>query len=391
MADGMIRLAEEEKTRALALFTEILEIPTVNGVNGEAPLAEYLMGHFKDRGIDAFIQPVEEGRANVIADVKGGSPEKILLNGHLDTVPYGDLAAWDTDPAAPVIKDGRLFARGSSDMKSGLAAYVFTLCLMAEKGKRPRFDITFIGTCNEENGGSGAQKIMEAGLLDSPELILIGEPTDMNLGAAQKGCFWVEFAFSGKTSHGAYPWEGVNAFELGFRLLSELKAHIGSFTHPLLGAATGEITIAECGVAPNMVPDSARFVMDIRNVPGLPQEDILQKARGFIDDYSAKYPGFGGKLKVINQRPALDTTEFMAESPFVRELRETAGQILGESPADIGINYYTDGSILSQNGRTPVILFGPGTPSEAHKPNESLVLERYFETIEILVNLLYGY
>ena len=139
---------------AVKLLKELLTIRSVNGRDDEGAVAEYLCKYFEQSGISAHIQRIDATHANVLAELEGesdGAP--IFWNGHLDTVPYGDTGEWKTDPAVPVERDGFLYARGASDMKSGLAAMVYALCEYKKSGRPVPRTIHFLGTCDEEKGG----------------------------------------------------------------------------------------------------------------------------------------------------------------------------------------------------------------------------------------------
>jgi succinyl-diaminopimelate desuccinylase len=379
-------MTEREQDDALVLLQNILEIPTVNGVSDEAVLAKYLQQYFKNHGIESMVQIVDEKRSNLIVDIPGINSDKLMVwNGHLDTVPYGNLNGWETDPSKPTILDDKVYARGASDMKSGLAAMVYLICHMKTEDILPHCNIRFIATCDEESGGTGASKVLQEDYLGVPSVMIIGEPTDCNIGIAQKGCLWLKLQINGKTSHGAYPHEGINAIQFAVEICKELKSFIQKFTHPLLKESTAEITSINGGIAPNMIPDTCEIIMDIRMTPDLGVNKILHK----LDEICSKYQEQKEQrlqisYEVLNQRPPVHTTE---ENEWVVLLKGIVSE-QGLSGKMMGINYFTDASIFIENNRDyPVILFGPGCPNMAHKPNEFVKTSQYYKAIEILSNL----
>ena len=229
------RTEEQKRTEALALLKHILDIPSVNGKDREQETAVYLAEYLKRKGMETRVQLIDEHHGNVIGVLRGKTEETILFNGHLDTVPYGDINEWNTNPAVCAEQDGRLYARGASDMKSGLAVMAFVLGELAESGCVPQKTIVFAGTCDEERGGLGAKEIIKEYPDLFPKLLLIGEPTSCQAGVAQKGCIWLKLSVSGKTSHGAEPWQGINALEQGFGLLADLREELMREEHPVLG------------------------------------------------------------------------------------------------------------------------------------------------------------
>ena len=372
----------ERGKKSIALLKEILAIPSVNGADNEGAVAEFIANYLKEKHIDAFVQQIDETHANIIAKLEGKSSETVVWNGHLDTVPYGNTEEWNTDPSIPVEKNGRIYARGASDMKSGLAAMVYLLGEIGESGEKPEQTILFLGTCDEEKSGLGAEKILEEIDLSSGSLLLIGEPTGCKLGVAQKGCIWAQLNISGKTSHGAYPEEGYNAVEYGMKIVCRIKKWVTEYEHRVLGTATAQVTMIQGGIAPNMTPDFAEILLDIRTVPGISAEDVEKKIKKICWEEVEETNGeVKFEVRIKNARRAIEIAE---EERWIKEFKAYLKQN-GAETEEIGINYFTDASILTKKeSEIPVLLFGPGEPRLAHKPNEFVELEKYEKYIEIL-------
>lgn len=372
----------ERGKKSIALLKEILAIPSVNGADNEGAVAEFIANYLKEKHIDAFVQQIDETHANIIAKLEGKSSETVVWNGHLDTVPYGSTEEWNTDPSIPVEKNGRIYARGASDMKSGLAAMVYLLGEIGESGEKPEQTILFLGTCDEEKSGLGAEKILEEIDLSSGSLLLIGEPTGCKPGVAQKGCIWAQLNISGKTSHGAYPEEGYNAVEYGMKIVCRIKKWVTEYEHRVLGTATAQVTMIQGGIAPNMTPDFAEILLDIRTVPGISAEDVEKKIKKICREEVEETNGeVKFEVRIKNARRAIEIAE---EERWLKEFKAYLKQN-GAETEEIGINYFTDASILTKKeSEIPVLLFGPGEPRLAHKPNEFVELEKYEKYIEIL-------
>ncbi len=379
---------ESERRDALLLLKKVLEIPSVNGRDDEGAVARYLCDVFQKAGVAAYVQEIDERHSNVIAYLKGENSGPLSVwNGHLDTVAYGDLDSWNSDPSIPVERDGRLYCRGASDMKSGLAAMVFALCSFVKSGRKPISPVLFLGTCDEECGGLGAEAVLQEGLLPPCETLLIGEPTGNHLGVAHKGCFWMELEIAGKTSHGAYPSQGCNAVEQGVRLANSITEEIQKQKHPVLGNATAQITRIKGGIAPNMTPDRCTILMDIRPVLPVSTEDLRKMVSSLIQKQkiSVGNEALQVQVRFLNARRSFEITE---THPLVMKVRESIDRHCGGGKS-MGINFFTDASVLLRDRpETAVLLFGPGEPELAHKPNESLVLYKYFQSIEVYRDLL---
>ena len=398
---------------AIGLLTKLLALPSVNGRDDESRMALLLRDYFEAHQISAAVQEIDGLHANVFAFIPGDDAgETMIWNGHLDTVPYGDPAAWSSDPAVPAVREGRIYGRGASDMKSGLAAMVYALCEMQEKGIRPFCNILFIGTCDEEKGGLGAEaaaKVLHRFLTGEvpagfPEgisvgvppassgcgpkrpFLLVGEPTALRPGTAQKGCLWLQLQVKGRTSHGAYPEQGINAVSCGMRIAQAIASYVTSFTHPLLGGATAQVTMIEGGVAPNMTPDACTIVMDIRMVPGLAAEQVLRRAAAALEEERTKKPGLAVEFVQLNSRRAIEIASGHA-------MTEKLGRLIRESGGDdapIGINFFTDASIMDREDEMDICLFGPGDPALAHQPDEYVETGRYLEAILLLERFASG-
>lgn len=373
------------KYDAETFLMEILGIPTVNGKNNERALAVFLRDFLKDCGVSAVVQEIDSKHANVVGVLDGKTKETVIWNGHLDTVPYGKMGEWKTDPSVPVKKNGCIYARGASDMKSGLAAMAYVLGSMKKKGHVPSHTIYFCGTCDEEQGGLGAKHLLETQMLRNPALLLISEPTGLRPGTAQKGCIWMKMKIHGRTSHGAYPEQGINAVEYGIRIFENLKERIERYNHEVLGKPTCQITMAEGGIVPNMTPDAAEFMLDIRVTPGVTTRMVSEWVQEIIDQCRQKTAGeLNVEVHIKNDRQAIEIDSgnlWLKKLQWELELRML-------SKERIGINYFTDASILAKGiPDTPVLLCGPGQPEMAHKPNEYVEVEKYLQYIGILNRL----
>lgn len=379
------------KSKAKQLLKELLAISSVNAYDDESIIAKYIYDLFLENEIMAQLQPIDDRHANVIAFLEGeDSSQTVIWNGHIDTVAYGNLDEWKTEPFIPIeVEDkNRLYARGASDMKSGLSAMIYALITLKSRGIKPRQNICFIGTCDEEKGGLGAKKILELDLLKNVQAIIIGEPTNCHLGVAQKGCIWMELTVYGKTSHGAYPKEGMNAIQYGFEASKRLQSFLEPYSHHLLGETTAQVTMINGGIAPNMTPDVCTLLMDIRIVPNLNLQMIINALEYICLQIKEETDNKITFIhKVINHRIPIDVA---SDNEWVVKFKDTL--INSELSAnEIGINYFTDASILvKERPELPVLLFGPGEPGMAHKPNEWVAIDKYYQAIDVLLQIFGG-
>ncbi len=357
-----------------ALLCDILNIDTQNPPGNERVLAEWIAAYLADVGCRASVQPVSEGRANVFARIKGRVRDgALLLNGHLDTVPHG--GGWATAPGIAARNGNILFARGASDMKSGLAAALYAFRDYARSGETPRTDILFCGTADEESGGLGAKALMASGEMDGVSAVVIGEPTGNRLGVAAKGAIWLRAVVKGRVSHGAYPERGANAIEGAMRF-AEAVRELLTGSHPLLTPPTAAVTGLSGGIKHNMVPDRAELIMDVRTTPGMSGRALIQAFENAARALSVD--GIEIALEVLNDRMAVTVSE---NAPIIAQLSAACREALGSEPEHTGTAFFSDASIFLKHQQMDAVLFGPGESGLAHTPNESVSLAAYLGSV----------
>lgn len=380
---------KQNKEEALLLLKDIINHRSVNPPGDEKVLADFIAKYLKDTVDEIVVDEIDENRANVIAIIKGNKNKKALVfNGHMDTVPYGDKDKWHYVPDKATIVGSRLYGRGASDMKSGLAALLYAFKQFSCSKKKPEGDIIFIGTADEESSGAGAYDISKKGYLDNAFAMVIGEPTNNSIALASKGTIWAEFEVFGKTSHSAYPWEGINAVEKGYELIDSIKALLNGHSHKYLKEPSCTITGINGGIKFNMVPDYCRITVDIRTVPSVNHNWLLDSIDNIINRLEDKYSGLKITKKIINNRQSTETDE---NSMIVQELKKAVEKVTGNVPCFSGTGYFSDASIFLLKNSIPTILFGPGLSNNAHKPDEYVEIESFYTAVECYKSLMSNY
>lgn len=332
------------------------------------------------------VQDLSGGRANVVAVRRGRLPgHGLMLNGHLDTVPHGDPATWRTPPGTPVVEGGRVYARGASDMKSGLCAALYAFRQYCESGAEPEHNVLFTGTADEETGGTGAQALLDAGWLEGVERVVIGEPTGNALSLCAKGTLWLRCTLHGRTSHAAYPDRGVNAIDYAYALAQVAARHVKGHAHPLLGEATCTMTQIDGGVKINVVPDACVMALDIRTTPDLSHDALIAAVRAEADALMRLTEGLLITLDVLNDRMPVAAAP---DCGIARALSESYVAVCGEPIQQVGTAFFSDASVFLREKRLDAVLFGPGDSDEAHRPNESVDLRRVTEAARVYSKLL---
>jgi succinyl-diaminopimelate desuccinylase len=375
-----------DREDAVRLLSDLVRLPTLNPPGAELPGAELLARELAQRGFRPELTEIAPNRANVIARLPGsGEAPSLLFNGHIDVVPPGELP-WKHPPFGAVIEGGRLYGRGASDMKSGLAAMLIALDVLSRSGKKLRGDVIFSAVADEEIGVSGSLRLAAEGLTRGVGAVVIGEPTGFNVYIAQKGTYWVELETVGATAHGSMPHLGRNAIVDMQALLSEVLAiPLEEGPDPSLGRTTLNVGTIHGGVGPNVVPDACRASLDIRLPPGITQEAMHARLEAAVARAHTRLPGLEARVRTTGSRPGAATPP---HDPIVRCALQLCREKLGRHQEPLPTpGYATDASALCADPPIPFVVIGPGKEELAHKPDEYIDIEDYLKAIELYAGL----
>jgi len=375
----------------------------------ERAVGRFLADWFTDRGIEVELQAAVEGRSNVIARIPGGDGPSLMLCGHLDTVPGGDMP----DAFAPRIVDGVLWGRGACDMKGAIAAMATTMAAIASESAvhSPLSDVheaesrragaaslagdlLFVGTVDEETGGLGVKAAVAGGI--RTDYAVVGEPTRLRVALAHKGACFVRITLTGRGAHGSCPEEGVSAVSYAARIVraieEELPPRLVVRTHPLLGSSTVSVGRICGGTQPNIVAETCEIDVDRRMVPG--DDGVVGELRSIV---AAICDGVDGLAYDVAEMPLTSVVshtplETRCDAPVADAAIAAVQAAVGpECATPVGVTYWTDGGHLAAGGIETVIL-GPGDIAHAHGPREHVVIAELEAAVdiyrEIVVRLL---
>lgn len=319
------------------------------------------------------------GRPNLVArlDPSGSGGPAIAFTGHLDVVPLGE-APWTHQPFAGEIEAGRLYGRGSSDMKSGVAAIVAAALRYAGEGGAAPVEIVL--TSAEEVGLEGAKVLTEhPGALGRVAALVVAEPTANRPAFGNRGNLWLDVHFKGKTAHASEPEKGKNALLAACLAAERFAAHdFGGVRHPLLGRSTCNVAIMRAGANYNSVPDRARLGLDMRLLPDTDMDALLVNLAGLA--------GPDASLEEIIRLPGSWTEP---TEPWVKSAIGIAAGITGANDVMGAVPFNTDGSLLAPAyGGIPSLILGPGEPDQAHQTDEWCEVARIEEAAAIYLELM---
>ena len=355
---------------------------------GERQAADYSAALLQELGLDVrFFEP-EPGRVSVVgtlpASKKGGETGRsLLLNAHLDTVDVEGMA----EPFSGAIRDGKLYGRGSQDMKGAMAAQIAAVKAVIDAGIPLSGDVHIAGVADEEFASIGVQSILPH---YQPDSVIVTEPSNLEISIAHKGFIWIEVKTFGRAYHGSRPDMGIDANMRMGRFLAKLDrleqelAHRSA--HALLGPPSLHAATLAGGSAWSAYAAECTLGIERRTIPGETVEQVEQEIQGLIDELKREDPDLQIEMRIELVRDWFEVDE---TAPIVRCLKEATGQVLGQQAPIIGQHFWTDAAFHSKTG-SDTVLIGP-TGHGLHSIEEWVELDSVVKLAEILANVIVDY
>jgi len=359
---------------AVELTRELIRFDTVNPPGNERKCARHVGALLEAAGFAVDYHEFADQRTSLVARVGGRADAKALcLTGHIDTVPLG-AAPWKVDPFTADVDGDRLYGRGATDMKSGVAALVVAACRLAPKlGGTPGLLLAI--TAGEETGCTGARDLVtKSQVLANAGAIVVAEPTGNAPCVGHKGGLWLRARASGVTAHASMPERGVNAIYKAARAVTKLERfRFEGSAHPVLGGPSLNVGTIRGGANVNSVPDAAEIGIDIRTIPEQTDDAILAALNGML--------GGDVTLETLAAAPGVWTP---ADDPWIRQIFEIAERIAAVPSAPRAAPYFTDASVLKPAmGDPPTVILGPGEMALAHQTDEYCSIEKIEQALAI--------
>ncbi len=331
-----------------------------------------------------------KGRWNIVAERRWGRGGRTLaFNGHLDVVPAGDPSRWKYSPFEGRLSKGRIYGRGASDMKSGIASFIHALS-MIDRSKicLDQGAVVLHLVSDEESHGHHGM-----GFLTQKERIrgnaaLVGEPTDLQPVIAQKGALWLRIATVGKSAHGSRPYLGVNAVEKMIKLMEGLRSAPLKKEHPMLGRPTLSIGTIQGGTKINVVPDRCEIEVDRRMLPGEKKEEVLREMKATLDSLCSQDPFLQYRMEEID---FAEPSEVDSEEEIVAIAVDAIQEVTGRKPALRGFSGFTDSRFYINHCHIPTLVFGPGAVDQSHTTDESVEVDALLQATRIYGRILLHY
>ncbi len=383
------------------LLSDLVAIPSVNPMGRvmsgpgvlEAGMTEYLAGYFQSLGVEYARVPIAPGRSNIMAWYHSNSSDfTVLFDAHQDTVPVDGMII---EPFEPKVEGGKLFGRGSCDIKGGMAAMLLAFARLVKQRPSGSASVVMACTVDEEFTHIGSSKLAETP--EIADLAIVAEPTKLDIVDRHKGSIRWKIRANGTACHSSTPQLGDNAIYRMGRILGVLAEHAchlaGSTPDPVLGPPSLSVGRIEGGQSVNVVPDWCEVEIDRRVIPGEQSSD----ARNWVESDLRQKLGSNDFKSLEFLSPWVDMPPLSGEgrltSTIIDALKSSIDVATGHQATVIGVPYGTDGGPLSAVG-LPTIVFGPGDIAQAHTKDEwveldqvRLAVEAYYQMVCTLGSL----
>ncbi|QEU95993.1 M20 family metallopeptidase [Streptomyces kanamyceticus] len=377
MATAPPALPAVDTDAAIAFTRDLVRLRTVNAAGAtevERPAALLVQRLFDAFGWTYDVVEVAPGRPNTVAVVEGGggAGPTLMFEGHIDVVTEGDAADWSVDPYGAEIRDGRLWGRGSADMKSGVAAMIYAVRALQLAGPFPGRVVVGV-LCDEEGLMLGAKAFAASPLARTVDGVIVCEPEGYEVCTSARGGIRLRIDLHGVMAHGAMPQEARSPIVAGARVVDALadvqewaQARYGA--HPRAGRVTVTPTVLLGGDPDqlNVIPAHGVVGVDVRTHPGTDHAELIDRVRESALRAAAGV-GVDVALTVVDDRPAVEIAD---DHPVVTALVDAHRQVHGEDPPFGAVPGTTDGTILTRDAGLPTVVYGPGGKWIAHQKDE---------------------
>lgn len=373
--------------RAVSLLQDIVRIKSEN--DNELQVAEYIQELLKEFDIDSKIVHYEGNRANLVAEISNGDSEKVLgLSGHTDVVKAGNVELWDYNPYGAEIVDGKMYGRGTTDMKGGLMALIIAF-IHAHEQKNFNGKLRLLVTFAEETGELGARQLSDLGYADDLDGLLVAEPFSNRILYMHGGSYNYLIVSHGVAAHSSTPHNGQNAIQhlRDFLVLLQEKLDVAlDVTNDKLGKPVHSITLIQGGEQINSIPEYAEYRANARTVPEFSNDNLTQLIQETVAEFNAEDDGYKLEFEILADMPDVVSHP---NSELIQVIHEVSHQSNMELVALPGT---TDtAQFQRRNKDMDVAIYGPGDVNIAHQLNEYIEVAEYLEFIPTFVKIIEAY
>ena len=405
---------DASKDHAIKFLQDMVAIPSVTG--DEAAIQKHMYGYLKNIGLKVDMwetnwdelkkhpgyRPVDRGyenRPNIVATLKGtGGGRSLLLNGHTDVIPVGNGEGWSDNPWSAKIENGRIYGRGSCDMKSGVASHVLAVQYLKELGLTPKGDVMINIVIDEEVSGHGTLDTVIRGY--KADAGISGETSDLFVQPACIGRIWFQIDVQGKPAGIQQRYQGISAIELGNKIVKAVQEledeRVATIKHALYPNALDSLPCIigsfQAGNYPSAFPASAVLKGSIGTVPSEDHEGVKQSLVKKIAEVAAKDPWMKDHPPVVKfVGYDAEASEIPVKHPIVETVSKAYTEITGKKPTISGRQGAADTRFLNKYADTPTVIFGPGSTAIMHANDEYVSIDDYLTAIKVMALSIYDW
>jgi len=405
---------DQNRDKAITFLQKMIAIPSVTG--DEAAIQKFVADYMSGIGIEVDMwdtdweelkkhpayRPVDrgyEGRPNIVGTLKGsGGGRTLLLNGHTDVIPVGNGEGWSDNPWSASIKDGRIYGRGSADMKSGVASHILAVEFLKAAGVRLKGDVYINVVIDEEVSGHGTLDTVIRGY--KADAGISGETSDLAVQPACIGRIWFEIAVEGKPAGIQQRYKGISGIDLGNKIVQAVKEledrRVATVKHPLYPNALDSLPCMigsfSAGNYPSAFPATALLKGSMATVPGEDHEGVKQSLVDQIAKVAAQDEWMKDHPPVVRfVGYDAQASEIPQDHPIVELVSKNYKELTGRDPVISGRQGAADTRFLNEHGNTPTVIFGPGSTAVMHSNDEYVSIDDYIMAIKVMALCIYDW
>lgn len=405
---------DANRDKAIKFLQAMVAIPSVTGDEGK--IQAFLSDYLKKLELDVDMWesnwdelkkhpgyiPVEQGykgRPNIVATWKGmGGGRSLLLNGHTDVIPVGNGEGWSDNPWSAKVRDGRIYGRGSCDMKSGVASHILAVELLKAAGIKLKGDVLIDIVIDEEISGHGTLDTVIRGY--KADAGISGETSGLAVQPACIGRIWFEIEIQGKPAGIQRRYQGVSGIELGYKITKAVEAleakRVATVKHPLypkaIDALPCMIGAFHSGNFPSSFPATCLLKGSMATVPGEDHEGVKRSLVEHIANAAAEDPWMKDhppKVRFVGYDA--QASEIPVNHPIVQTVSKNYNEVTGRQPEISGRQGAADTRFLNLYGNTPTVIFGPGSTAVMHADDEYVSIDDYIAAIKVMALSIYDW
>lgn len=375
-----------DKQEKIKILQDVIQLETPNG--NEEIVALYYKNLLEAHGIESQLIQYADGRANLVAELKGNEEGKILaVSGHMDVVDAGNPDLWTYPPYGAKIHDGVMYGRGTTDMKAGLTALIIAMIELKESGQDFNGTVRLLACVGEEIGMLGSKQLTDLGYTEDIDGMIIAEPSTPYYYTKHKGSIQYQVIAHGLAAHSSTPEKGVNTIQLINDFINKTNVKIdeaaATAENDMLGKMLNVFTMIEGGNQINSVPEYTVLSGNARTIPEVGNDVVVGIFNEVIEDINANGQGML-ELNLLQNNQYADGANDSALVDLIK--------VEDPQAENRGLSGATDGSNFTNvDNKFDFAIYGPGRIDSAHTIDESIEVDQYLAFIDKYVNIYKGY